>query len=471
MDMEQRGITSDNAFEERSILVLMNNLQTKRKSEMTDEERVRDFQRKLYRKAKQEKGFRFYVLYDKVRIIYVLREAYRRVKKNGGTAGVDGVTFSDIEKQGLSEYLSEIQKELETKSYKPLPVLRVKIPKGNGEERPLGIPTIKDRIIQMSCKMVIEPIYEADFEDSSYGFRPKRKAAGAIRKIKEYLNNNKTEILDADLSKFFDTIPHRKLMILLGQRISDRNILRLIKMWLKAPVKENDNFKSGKKKKVGTPQGGVISPLLANVYLHLVDRIINKATGLFRKYGIHIVRYADDFVLIGKEIPTIVIDHLGILLERMELRLNDRKTVKLNAKEKSFNFLGFTFRYDEDLYGRRGKYLNIIPSNKSIQRIRDKIKMYMRGNGHLNPRKLVKGLNNIIRGWLNYIIISKVSYPSKAKRHLRYYLIQKLYRYYKRKSQRKCKLYNRGAFDYLVKHYGLIDPTKYIGRDACESLR
>ena len=294
MEAERRGIASDKIFEERSILGLEENLQTKRKSEMTDDERVRDFQRKLYQKAKQEKGFRFYVLYDKVRQIQFLREAYRRVKQNGGCAGIDGITFEEMESKGLPEYLSEIQKELETFEYRVSPVKRVMIPKADGGERPLGIPTIKDRIIQMSCKMVIEPIFEADFEDGSYGFRPKKSAEGAITKIKEYIKSGYMEIIDADISKYFDTIPHDNLMKLIGQRISDKNVIHLIKMWLKAPISEDNKITGGKKTKLGTPQGSVISPLLANIYLHILDRIVNAPKSLFKNAGIKIVRYADE---------------------------------------------------------------------------------------------------------------------------------------------------------------------------------
>jgi RNA-directed DNA polymerase len=274
---------------------------------ISDNERVRIFQRKLYMKAKQEKGFKFYVLYDKVRSDYFLREAYRRVKKNGGAPGVDGITFEQIEEIGVESYLDEIKRELETKTYKPSMVKRVYIPKANGKMRPLGIPTIKDRIVQMSCKMVIEPIFESDFEESSYGFRPKRSAKDAIKAIKGHLQAGRTEVLDADITGYFDNIPHEKLMIVIRERISDENIIKLIKMWLKTPVKEGNRIKGGKKSKNGTPQGGVISPLLANIYLHLVDRIINKMQGEFRKMGIYIVRYADDFVLIGREINEKVI--------------------------------------------------------------------------------------------------------------------------------------------------------------------
>jgi RNA-directed DNA polymerase len=206
------------------------------REKVSDEEQVRDFQRKIYQKAKQEPDFRFYVLYDKVRAMSFLREGYKEVKRNGGAPGIDHITFDDIKAYGLEQYLREIQKELETFTYKPSPVKRVYIPKENGKKRPLGIPTIKDRIVQTSCKLVIEYIFEADFEESSYGFRPDKCAQDAIREIKKNLGKGMTEIYDADLSSYFDTIPHDKLMVVIAQRISDKNILHLIKMWLKAPV-------------------------------------------------------------------------------------------------------------------------------------------------------------------------------------------------------------------------------------------
>jgi len=243
------------------------NLQRNEKVSKSGPERVRDFQRKLYRKAKQDPKFRFYVLYDKIRLMQFLAEAYRRVKANRGAPGVDGITFELIEDMGLDDFLSQLQKELLSKTYKPEPVLRVYIPKADGSKRPLGIPTIRDRIVQMACKLVIEPIFEADFDDASYGFRPKRSASDAVRVIREKLKEGKTHVLDADLSKYFDTIPHNKLLTLIAQRISDKNILHLIKLWLKAPVVEDGKVSGGKRNKLGTPQGGVISPLLANIYL------------------------------------------------------------------------------------------------------------------------------------------------------------------------------------------------------------
>lgn len=439
----------------------MGDLQIKQKHQMSDAERVQDFQRKLYRKAKQEKGFRFYVLYDKVRLPHFLREAYKRSKAKNGKPGVDGVSFKDVEAYGVERFISGIIKELESRTYRPQAVLRVKIPKANGGIRLLGIPTVKDRVIQMAVKLVIEPIFEADFEDSSYGFRPRRSAADAVREIKGNLQEGRSDIYDADLSAYFDTIPHEELMHLVALRISDKNVLHLIKMWLKAPVMEDGRPKGGKRKKVGTPQGGVISPLLANIYLHLLDKAVNRTGGIFQRNGVKIVRYADDFVLMAREIPEECLEYMGWMFSRMKLKLNEEKSRRLSADEESFDFLGHTFRYSDDLYGRPVKYWNVEPSKKSQKKVRLKIREYLRANGHKSPQILANDLNTILRGWINYFTIRGVTYPNKAKRDLRYYLGKKLTRYYKRKSQRKSKLYNRGAMRVLVDKYGLIDPTKY----------
>jgi len=439
----------------------LGDLQIKPKHLKNDVERVQDLQRKLYQKAKQERTFRFYVLYDKVRLPYVLREAYKRSKSKAGKPGVDGVSFADIEAKGVGEFIEDIIQELEARSYKPSAVLRVEIEKENGGKRPLGIPTIKDRVIQLALKLVIEPIFEADFEDSSYGFRPKRSAGDAVRTIKKNLQSGKSEVYDADLSSYFDTIPHKELMHLISLRISDKNVLHLIKMWLKAPVMENGRPKGGKKNKVGVPQGGVISPLLANIYLHLLDKAVKRIGGKFQSYGIEIVRYADDFVLMAKKLPEESLSYLYTLLSRMKLKINEEKSKKLNAQEESFDFLGYSFRYSDDLFGRPQKYWDVEPSKKSQKKLRSKIREYLRHNGHKSPYLIAKELNMIIRGWLNYFTIEDVSYPAKAKRNLRYYLNSKLTRYYKRKSQRKSALYNRGAMSILVSRYGLIDPTKY----------
>ena len=440
------------------------NLQKKKKrSEMSDLERVQDFQRNLYRKAKQVKDYRFYVLYDKIRLKHFLREAFRRVnsKKGGKTPGVDGITCEMVMESGLEQFIARIVVELENETYRPQPVKRKMIPKPNGKVRPLGIPTIKDRVIQMACKMVIEPIFEADFEENSYGFRPKRSSKEAISAIKDNLKSNKTEVYDADLSEYFDTIPHDKLMKLLSLRISDKKVLHLIKMWLKTPIYEDGQLKGGKKNKRGTPQGGVISPLLANIYLHLLDKLVNKGGSYFSKCGIKIVRYADDFVLMGRRIPKAVIEILEQILERMELKINVEKSELVKAAEQSFDFLGFTIRYDKSIKFKYGKYWNIFPSKKSSKRIRGNIKEFLKEVGHYPPERVAEGLNEKIRGWLNYYTIKGVSYTWKCKRDLNKYLRERLWRYYRRKSQRKCKLYRRGAFTILVNQHGLIDPVKY----------
>lgn len=434
-------------------------LTSKRRSEKTSEERVRQFQIRLYRKAKQEKAFRFYVLYDKLTLDYMLKEAWKRVKQNKGAAGYDGMSITDVEKYGVEKYLAEIANEVKQATYKAQPVLRVYIPKANGKMRPLGIPTVKDRIVQMCCKLVIEPIFEADFQDCSYGFRPKRSARDATTRIKRHVASERMrQVYDADLSGFFDNIPHDKLMILVEQRISDRRILKLIRMWLKTPVFEDNKLTKSKK---GTPQGGVISPLLANIYLNLVDKAVSRPDGHFHKYGVRIVRYADDFILVAKKIPEHCIQYLQAILARMELELNVDKTRLVNVETEPFDFLGFTFRYDKDLFVKNKKYLNIIPRKKSAQTLRDKVRDHLKRNGHKNPSELCKGLNPILKGWMNYYSIPQVSYPQMEKRKLRWYMMESLQRYYRRKSQRKSKLYRQNAFEILTSKYGLVDPLKY----------
>ena len=312
--------------------------------------------------------------------------------------------------------------------------------------------------------MILEPIFEADFEESSHGFRPNRSSKDAIRAIKGHLKEGMTEVLDADLSKYFDTIPHDKLQIALKERISDPRMLKLISKWLKAPVKEKGAYTSGKGNQKGTPQGGVISPLLANIYLHLIDRIVNHAQSIFSKQGIKIVRYADDFVLMGRKISEEVIARLKHLLDRMGLTLNAAKTRQIDARSNSFDFLGFTIRYDRDIHGRKTRYWNVIPSKKSEQKIREKIRHFLKTHGHINAKELSKGLNTILRGWLNYFEIKAVSYPQMSKRKLRYYLLDSLNRYFRRKSQRKCRLYGHNAFETLTTKFGLIDPSIFAAQ-------
>jgi group II intron reverse transcriptase/maturase len=433
----------------------------RRRGEIPDAERVLILQEKLYQKAKQEREYKFYVLYDKMFIPYLLREAWKTVRTNGGSPGVDGITIQKVEEYGVDIYLKELGEDLRKQTYNPQAVKRVMISRANGGQRPLGIPTVRDRIAQTVCKMILEPVFEADFEDSSYGFRPNRSSKDAITAIKEYLKQGKTEVYDADLSKYFDTIPHDRLQIALKQRIADPRILKLINKWLKVPVYEDGQYKGGKGNRVGTPQGGVISPLLANIYLHLIDRIVGNNQSLFWKQGVQIVRYADDFVLMGKTISKEIKERLQELLLRMGLSLNENKTRQIDARKESFDFLGFTIRYDRDIKGRNFRYWNIMPSKKSEQKLRDKIKDYLKTHGHYNGQDVATGLNTIMRGWLNYFGITGVSYPALSHRRLRIYLINVLYRYYNRKSQRDSRLYGHNAFEVLSSQFGLLDPTRF----------
>ncbi|MBS3774600.1 MAG: group II intron reverse transcriptase/maturase [Bacteroidales bacterium] len=439
-------------------------LSQKKRKERSSQEKVRLLQLKLYQKAKQESGYRFYILYDKIRVPYILEEAYKRCKKNGGSPGVDKQTFADVEEYGVKKFLTEIRQELRTRKYRPRAVRKKMIEKANGGQRPLGIPTIKDRVVQQACKMVIEPIFEADFDNLSYGFRPKRSAKGAITEIRDNLKAGKYEVYDADLSKYFDTIPHDKLEIALKERIADPRVLYLIKLWLKSPIAEEDGtYTGGKRNKKGTPQGGVISPLLANIYMNILDRIVNKKDGYFSKSGIEMIRYADDFILMSRHIKQELINKLHTYLRRMELTINTEKSKKINAKETSFDFLGFTFRNDRSFFNKNKRYIRIEPKAKSQKKIRQKINEVLKRIGHYRPEEVVEELNPIIRGWMNYYKIDKVSHTQLAFRKLDGYLRERLYRYYDRKSQRKTNFYGQKAFRLLVSEYGLIEPYKSSG--------
>jgi len=367
-------------------------------------ENIRTLQRKLYRKAKQDPAFRFYALYDKVCRADILTHAYRLVRANGGSAGVDSITFRDIRvKEREAVFLSELEEAVKSKTYKASPVKRVMIPKGDGSIRPLGIPTIRDRVVQMAVKLVIEPIFEANFCDNSYGFRPRKSAHDAVDDIARALYKGHTQVIDADLSKYFDTIAHLKLMATVAERISDGAILRLIRMWFKAPVVEEDEDGTkrhigGKNNRRGTPQGGVISPLLANLYLHLLDRIWERRQ-LDKRLGAHLVRYADDLVVLckrGKEQPMAIIQHI---VERLELTLNKSKTRVVNASQERFDFLGFEFSVVKS-WRTGNPYPHVQPSSKSLKTIKSRLSsMTRRGLTRLPLEEVVGNVNTTLRGW------------------------------------------------------------------------
>jgi group II intron reverse transcriptase/maturase len=418
-------------------------------------EQIRRFQRKLYLKAKRERDFHFYVLYDKICRGDILVWAWYRVKANGGSPGIDGLTFEQIERQGVRDYLQELQRDLQARTYKPSPVLRCYIEKTNGKLRPLGIPTIRDRIAQMACKIVIEPIFEADFESCSYGFRPKRSAHDAIQHIRQHLLMGCREVLDADFSQYFDTIPHAPLMKLIECRISDHDVLRLIRLWLKTSVAERTErgrvrYLGGKRSKRGTPQGGVISPLLANIYLHELDKAFYRKDGALFRCGARSVRYADDYVTLARYIGDPIKRAVYGKVKELDLVLNETKTRIVRLSEGSFDFLGFTFRYDRHLDGRAGSYLNVVFSKKSQQKLREKIRAILVPGNQKDARQLAAELNQTLIGWRNYFN-APGSYPRQAFRDVNWYLCESLSRFYRRKSQRRSKLYGQRAYEHLVK--------------------
>lgn len=368
-------------------------------------EKLRTLQRKLYRKAKQEPGFRFYVLYDKVHRADILSHAYDLVRHNKGAPGVDGVTFAAIENgEGREGFLARLAEDLKEKRYLPQPVRRVYIPKATGGQRPLGIPTVRDRVAQMAAKLILEPIFEADFCDSSYGFRPRRSAHDAADAIADALRTDHTQVIDADLSKYFDTIPHAKLLAVVAERVADGAMLGLLKLWLKAPMMEEDEDgtrrNAGGGHRHGTPQGGVISPLLANLYLHLLDRLWERHH-LERRYGAKLVRYADDLVILCRREPERPFALLQQVLGRLDLTLNAEKTRIVDARE-GFDFLGFRFQVRKSRFS--GKvYPHVEPTKRAQQRLRDTVRtLTERRLTRLPLPDIVGRLNRYLRGWSGY---------------------------------------------------------------------
>ncbi len=450
----------------------INVLSQKKRKDMPTFERVQLLQLKLYLKAKQEKNFKFYVLYDKVFQSYILKEAYRKCRKNNGSPGVDHQTFKDVEVYGVDRFLSELSESLRKRLYKPQPVKRVYIEKENGGKRPLGIATIRDRVAQQACKMVLEPIFEADFNGLSYGYRPKRSAQGAIQAIRDNLKQGKATVYDADLSKYFDSIAHDKLEIVLKERIADPRILHLLRLWLKAPiVGEDGKYSGGKRNHSGTPQGGVISPLLANVYMNILDRIVSNPDGYFQRHGVEMIRYADDFILMSRHINRELISRLHSYLHRMGLLINTEKSELVTAKDKPFDFFGFRFSYSRGILYPGNKFWKIEPKPQSRRRIRQQINAKLKGIGHYPAGSVANELNTIIKGWMNYYCIPHVSHTQVALRELQDYMRIRLSRYYHRKSQRKSRLHGQQAFDILVNEYGLIKPYKTSGIRPVNTLR
>lgn len=423
-------------------------------------EKSRQLQRNLYLAAKKDKQRRFHALYDRIYRLDILWRAWKEVRKNKGSEGVDGITFEMVEEIGVDEYLTDIQEMLKSGKYRPQPVKRVYIPKADGTQRPLGIPTIKDRIVQQACKIVIEPIFEANFLDNSYGFRPKKDAKQATLKVKKELYKN-WYVVDADIKGYFDNINHDILHFLLEKRISDRRVLKLCRQWLKAGTIDGGKFSKSTK---GSPQGGVISPLLANIYLHVLDTYWENTV----KIGT-IVRYADDAVIIcrTKKEANQAYFYLQKIIGRLNLTLNPQKTKIVNMNQEGFDFLGFHFQKFRSIKsGRMLPYM--VPSKKACKKVKDAIRsITCRKSSYEGLDAKVEKLNPLVRGWRNYF-----AHGNSTKRFVQLdeYVWMKLWRrVYVRRKQKKHKKTVLYGFKKWYKKSG-IEYFYYLNKIRYESI-
>lgn len=418
--------------------------------------KIQDLQRKLYCKSKTEPRYRFYTLWDKVYRMDVLEEAWRRVKANRGAAGVDGETIAVIEECGAHRLLEHLRDELKAKIYRPLPVQRVWIPKAKGGMRPLGIPAVSDRIVQTAVKIVLEPILEAAFHPSSYGFRPKRNAHQAIREVVKFLNWGLVQVVDADIRDFFGQIPRNPLIRVIAQRVVDGSVLRIVRDWLVAGVMEEGRIKY---ETTGTPQGGVISPLLANAYLNEIDWKWERA-GYTARFGMnaHIVRYADDLVVLTNQNAGVSWEALRRSLNEIGLELHTGKTRIVNAERESFDFLGFNFRKTWNREKTK-RFTLFMPSAKAQGSMREKIRETTRYERTDKLEVIIQELNPMIRGWVNYF---RIGNSSRTFDEIRHYVMKKVRRYIRRKQKKKGFGWKSLPNEIIYGRYGLYYDYKVL---------
>ena len=424
---------------------------------LTTPEKIRSLQRKLYVKAKAEPAFRFYLLYDKIHRADILLHAYRLARANAGAPGVDGMTFDKIEAQGLEVWLAGLREELVAKTYRPDPVRRVMIPKASGDgERPLGIATIRDRVVQTAAKIVLEPIFEADFEDTAYGYRPRRGALAAVKEVHRHLVRGNTDVVDADLSRYFDSIPHSDLLKSVARRVVDRNVLRLIKMWLRSPVEERDadgtrRMSGGKGNKLGTPQGAVVSPLLANIYMNRFLKHFRQS-GAADAFRAHVVAYADDLVILSRGRAAEALTWMRDAMAKLGLTLNEAKTSLKDARKERFDFLGYSF--GPHWFKKNGKwYLGASPSKKSMQRFKTKVGDRL-VPANVAPWEDVRDeLNSMLLGWSNYFSYGATA---GAYKHVDWHVYQRARDFLTRRHKVEGRGTARFSCDIVYGELGLI---------------